>query len=150
MTVVQENEKLLADLAGAKTALDEAGKQAADAVGVIAGKDKVIGERDARIAELTASLDDATATIKKATATFDEMQGKISALEAELKSAKDALANPAMAQAVAPGTKEAVAEGGAVSGKMTRAEAEAELKKITDPRERARFRLQHEKELIAG
>jgi hypothetical protein len=68
----------------------------------------------------------------------------------ELETAKKALANPAFAAAAVTGSKVAVAEGGAEAqdtAKITKENAEAEYKKIVDPKARADFRDKYAVEL---
>ena len=128
----------------------------------LASVTRLTGERDefsAKLAEclkLNESLRSEKDALAKAHA--DALKISSDALEAEktahnatkvdLEAKTRALANPAFAAAAATGDKAAVKEGGSEAGSvMTKDEARAELKKITDPRLRSQYRIDHKVEL---
>ena len=117
---------------------------------------KLITGLEVKLTDATKALETASAEILVLKSSVEKVQAEIiaeksahEATKVELATAKAALANPAFAAAAARGDKTAVKEGCSEAGKdiMTKAEALAEYRKITDPVAQACFRRDHRKEL---
>lgn len=145
MTIVQELEQKKTELIAANAKIQE----------VTVSIETVKGEAQKQVSDMQAKIDE---TSKLVEAVSDERDGlkasleasnaKIAEVQAELEKAQAALANPAFATAAVKGDKVPVAEGGSEAmAKMSKQEALAVYKKITDAKERAEYRKAHKEEL---
>lgn len=145
MTVVQELEQKKVELATAESKVVEV--QKAMEVSIVKASEEVAAMQ-AKIDESVKAIECVTVERDTLKASLDASGVKIAELEGELAKAKEALANPAFAQAAVAGDKKAVEEGGSEAAhKMTKVEALAEYKKIVGAKERAEFRKAHKEEL---
>jgi chromosome condensin MukBEF ATPase and DNA-binding subunit MukB len=141
MTLHEEMEKVKADLVAANTAADEA--KAAHTASV-----EAVAKVNADLAKSVEAIAEKDKVIAGHVAQVTERDAKIVALETELKDAKAKLANPGYAAALAVGDAKAVVDGGTPTGvDASGKEVKAAYAKLTDPIERARFRLDHKVEL---
>ena len=136
--------------------LEAQGKELATAQAGIADLTAKLAAKDAELAAAGVALKAAQADVAKAQADVKTAQDAAKAeadahgkTKVELDKAQKALANPAFAAAAAVGDVKPVAEGAPEAGKaaMTKAEMESEYEKITDAKERAKYRKEHAKEL---
>jgi chromosome condensin MukBEF ATPase and DNA-binding subunit MukB len=141
MTLHEELEKVKADLTVALTATDEA--KAAHTASL-----EAVAKVNADLAKSNEAIAEKDKVIAGNVAQVAERDAKIVALETELKDAKAKLANPGYAAALAVGDAVAVVEGGTPTGvDASGKEVRSAYAKLTDPVERARFRLDHKVEL---
>lgn len=141
MTLHEELEQVKASLITANTAMDEA--KAAQTASV-----EAVAKVNADLAKSVEAIAEKDNVIAGHVAQVTERDAKIVALETELKDAKAKLANPGYAAALAVGDAVAVVEGGTPTGaEASGKEVKAAYAKLTDPVERARFRVEHKVEL---
>lgn len=146
MTIVQELEQANKTVATLTAANLDAAKQI---VAITAERDAAKLAHSEAIAAHEKAMAEVNAAAKK---TSDELAGEIAAHGAtkqQLEKAQHALAHPAFADAAIRGEQKPTAEGGAATQDkvLTYAEAQAEYKKITDPKAASEYRKKHAKEL---
>lgn len=147
-TLKQDYDAALAQI----DALKAAGLEDAKRIATLQSAGEAAAKENADLKAAAAKVEvEHKAALELIAAERDALKVEKEALATELANAKKTLENPAFKAAQADGQKQATAEGGQppVVVPMTQAEAEAELKKITDPVARAKFRAEHMKELGA-
>ena len=147
MTVIKDLEAAQGEIATLKASIE-------NVTASVSAKDTEIETLKGQIATMQSEKDEMKAAHDSAIA---DIQGKLDAeikAHAESKKAiEDAnkkLADPAFKAASVDGDKQAVVEGGAVSGAVSGKTKAEQMRDISDPKERRAFYLANEKDIKAG
>ena len=145
MTVVQELEEKKGELEASAVKIAEL---EASIVSLNEESSKAIEALNMEAAEAKKHLDASVAECAELKSQIDVKDAKLAEIEEDLNKAKAALANPAFAAAAVSGSEKSVEEGRSeAKARMTKEEALAEYKNISDAKERAEFRKAHKEEL---